>query len=102
MKWPDDPDDSDDDTEQQPPLLYTGEVDQNGSACGDGVAFYDIQDLYADIEYERAEIKWELTCLNDKLHGIGRSLSLRYTSYLNLFYSDDDVQRWRNNRRGRI
>ena len=41
--------------------LYTGEVDQNGLVCGEGVAIE---------EGEGKRYKYEFTCLNGEEHGI--------------------------------
>ena len=44
---------------------YTGEVDQNGLVCGEGVA-YDLELLYKG----KSQFKYEFTCLNGEEHGI--------------------------------
>ena len=40
--------------------MYTGEVDQEGRVCGEGVA----------IRLDMPHLKYRMTCLNGKEHGI--------------------------------
>ena len=51
---------------------YTGEVDQLGAVCGEGIAKFTVMDKFTFV----------MTCLNGENHGICKSLSASYIALL--------------------